>query len=155
MIAIDVAEPILLDELSQREEVRIPASILKNREHSLALTRELRERPRFGRSDRHRLVDDHVLTRLERRAHLREVGLCRCRDNDGIEVLSGKQLDIARKHIRARQHLADFIAPTTDDCGNLESCSTKQRRMKVPPRQSKSDQTDSHTYARVCVRCNV
>ena len=89
------------------------------------------------------LVYDDVLARFECRARLREVRLCRCRDDDDVDVLTCEQVGIVREHLRLRQDLTDLVAPATDDRGDFEPRDAQERRMEVPPRQPEPDQTDS------------
>src|SRR5690606_29461870 len=130
------------EQLTQREEVGIPATVVKNTEHASALARKVRKRSRLGGCHRHRLVDDHVLARLERPARLPEMHLrARC-THDEVDVIACEQLRLVCEYFGLRKYRVNLLASAAHYGRHVEAGRTQERRVEIAPCQAETDQAN-------------
>ena len=94
-VAVDaehLAELAGVDQLLQLPDAGVVEQQMARHQHEVALGRERDELVHLGGAHRRRLLDEHVLARLERLLRERVVRRHRRRDHDGVERPVGEQL---------------------------------------------------------------
>ena len=107
--AQELAELAGVEELLQLEDARVVQQQMAGHEHEAALTREPQQLLHLGALHRRRLLDEHVLARLERLLRERVVGRHRRRDDDGVELVVGEQLVEVGRHPRLRMPCRELL----------------------------------------------
>ena len=152
----DLAQQVLADHPVQRQEIGIPAPVLKHRQHPPRTLRRIPHPPSIAKRRRYRLFDQHVLARIERRDRMVCVRIVRTGNDHQLDAGFGQKRLHRRDHGHSLQAVVDLRGIAGDNRTQRQTLGRfHEGRMKYAPTQSESDKAnpDSRHLASLLLAC--
>ena len=139
----DLAQQVLADHPVQRQEIGIPAPVLKHRQHPPRTLRRIVHAPSIAKRRRNRLFDQYVLARIERRDRMVCVQIVGTGNNHQLDAGFGQKRLHRRDHAHTRQAVMDLRGIAGDNRTQRQTLGRfHEGRMENAPTQSESDKAD-------------